>query len=433
MANPRKQSTKNNYRRRNHGRKPQTKSPLTPARRMAVEVTREVRQRSAYTRELIDSRREESTLEREEFAYAQVLCFGVAMCKGTLDWFIDRNLNSPSDIRDNVRDCLRISAYELLYLGKPDHVVADQGVEMVRYVASAAAGLGNAVLRKMVVDAKDFPWPAVGTGLDSFARLYGVPTWLASEFIIQHKRKVAASVLAACLAPAPTYVVDNPYLQGSTFAADLASQQVAAMVPVDGSVLEIGAGRGTKTMLLQRRAKLECGWSANIHTVDVHEYKEKLLAERLTAAHVPDVTTHSGDACELSAIKNLPRSFDAVFIDAPCSGTGTLRRHPEIRWSLAPEGVAELASLQLRMLKEAAGYVRPGGALVYATCSILRQENQEVVQAFLASEEGELFSIEPAQAHFPEFENAITEEGYFASLPQQDGPDGHFAVCLRRK
>ena len=420
-----------NYR-RHKGRKPSQKSALTPARKLAVEITAQARERDAYVRELIDARRAENTLPTEEFAYAQVLSFGVTMCRGTLDFFIDKNLNKPSDIKANVRDCLRISGYELLFLGKPDHVVVSQGVEMVRSVAPKAAGLANAVLRRMAADAPQFPWPQIGSGLASFARLYGVPEWLASELIVQHKRKVAAEVLSACLDPAPTYVVENPYAPGTTFVSDLSAQQSASMVPVDGSILEIGAGRGTKTMLLQRRAKLECGWSANIHTVDIHPYKEQLLSERLAANKVPDVTTHTGDACHLDEIKGLPSAFDAVFVDAPCSGTGTLRRHPEIRWKLTKEDLYGLAALQLRMLKEAAGCVRPGGALVYSTCSILKQENQEVVEAFLASDEGALFSVEPATPAFPEFEGSVTEEGYFASLPTAAGPDGHFCAILRR-
>ena len=121
-------------------------SKLTPARRAALELTRELREREAYARELIDTRRTSWEGSQEDFDYMQVLVFGVVMTSGTLDLLIDRNLNSPKDVKPKVRDALRISAYELLFLGKPAHVVVDQGVELVRAAAKKAAGLGNAAV-----------------------------------------------------------------------------------------------------------------------------------------------------------------------------------------------------------------------------------------------------------------------------------------------
>ncbi len=407
-------------------------SQATTARRVAVELVREVRERDAYARELIDKRRAAWTEAKEELNYMQVLVFGAVMCRGTLDCLIDRNLNSPKDIKDKVRDALQISAYELLYLHKPAHVVVDQGVELVRYVAPKAAGLANAVLRKMAADAQGFPWGDPEHENDTFARKLAVPEWLTEDLLMQYGFERAQGMLEACLKPAPTYTVENPYLPGSTFAADLSSQQVASMVPVDGNVLEIGAGRGTKTMLMQRNAYSWYAHAARIHTLDIHAFKERLLRTRMDEQRIPGVLTHTGDACDLDAVDGLPEAFDAVFIDAPCSGTGTLRRHPEIRWRLKRNDVKELARLQKRMIKAAAARVKPGCVLVYATCSILRRENQEVVTHFLKSPEGRGFSVVEAAPAFECFEESITDEGFFASLPAEGGPDGHFAAILRR-
>ncbi len=408
-------------------------SKLTPARQAAVEIVAQVRERDAYARELIDARRAGWPHSQEDFDYMQVLVFGVVMCRGSLDDLINRNLKSPKDIKDDVRDALRISAYELVYLHKPDHVVVDQGVEMARFVARKAAGLANAVLRKMAADAKDFPWGDKDTDHVAFARYYGVQQWFCDTLLMQYGIQQTEDLLAAFLKSAPTYTVDNPYLPGTKFAADLASQQVASMVPVDGSILEIGAGRGTKTMLMQRNAYAWYREPAVIHAVDVHQFKADLLSERMAEQHVPGVFTHVGDACDLDSIEDLPRAFDAVFIDAPCSGTGTLRRHPEIRWNLKKRDVSALAAIQLDMLKSAASYVKPSGVMVYATCSILRRENEEVVASFLKSEQGRGFSIVECTPAFEEFEDFITDAGFFASLPAVDGPDGHFAVILRRE
>ena len=405
---------------------------LTPARKAAVQLVREVRERDAYARELIDARRGSWRDSQEDFDYMQVLVFGVVMCAGTLDELINRNLNSLKDIKDDVRDALRISAYELIYLHKPDHVVVDQGVEMVRLVARKAAGLANAVLRKMAADAQGFPWGDKDTEHTAFARFYGVQQWFCDSLLMQYGIQATEDMLEAFLAPAPTYMVDNPYLPGARFAADLASQQVASMVPVDGTVLEIGAGRGTKTMLMQRNAYAWYRQPAVIHTVDVHAFKADILRQRMAEQHVPGVYTHVGDATDLDSVQGLPQSFDAVFIDAPCSGTGTLRRHPEIRWSLKKRDVSALAAIQLGMLKSAAGYVVRGGVMVYATCSILRRENDEVVASFLKSAQGKGFEIVECAPAFEEFDDCVTDAGFFQSLPAKGGPDGHFAVILKR-
>ena len=406
---------------------------LTPARQAAVEIVAQVRERDAYARELIDSRRAGWEHAQEDFDYMQVLVFGTVMCRGSLDDLINRNLKSPKDIKDNVRDALRISAYELAYLHKPDHVVVDQGVEMVRFVAPRAAGLANAVLRKMAADAKGFPWGDKDSDHVALARYYGVQQWFCDALLMQYGIQRTEDMLSGFLTPAPTYTVDNPYLPGAKFTADLASQQVASMVPVDGTILEIGAGRGTKTMLMQRNAYVWYRQPAVIHALDIHSFKAELLRERMEEQHVPGVFTHVGDACDLGSVEGLPSMFDAILIDAPCSGTGTLRRHPEIRWNLKKRDVSALAAIQLKMLKSAASHVACGGVIVYATCSILHRENQEVVASFLKSTEGKGFSVVECAPAFEEFEGSVTDVGFFASLPSANGPDGHFAAVLKRE
>jgi 16S rRNA (cytosine967-C5)-methyltransferase len=139
--------------------------------------------------------------------------------------------------------------------------------------------------------------------------------------------------------------------------------------------------------------------------------------------------------------------FDAVFLDAPCSGTGTMRRHPEICWALAPEALdptreESLPALQLDLLRAASSRVRVGGALVYATCSVLRAEDEDVVRAFLASEEGRGFRIAPVDAApgvacLDESARELvggrmTCEGLFRSSPRVGGCDGHFCARLVR-
>lgn len=389
----------------------------TPARLLALRLTAESRARDAYVRELVNTARAKTSLPTEEFDFAQVLAFGVVLCRGVLDEAIDRSLSSPRDVKPDVRDALRISAYELLFLRKPEHVVVDQGVELVKSVAPRASGLANAVLRKMAKDARDFPWGDPGCDDAAWARSFGMPEWLAVRLAADHGREVATQIMEADLHPAPRYLRDDPFNPDDRFACDLSAQRVADLVPLDGTILEIGAGRGTKTMLLESRAVETLGHAVPINAVELHEYRSKLHAERMAKAGIDCVASLAGDARDLDAIEGVLPGYDSVLLDAPCSGTGTMRRHPEIRWNLTPADVTELAGLQRELLDEAARHVAVGGTLVYATCSILDEENQRVVDGFLADQTQGTWRI---------------GEGSFASLPMLGGPDGHFAAVLQR-
>lgn len=393
-------------------------SKATPARVLALALTRQVRERDAYLRELINTARATTKLDAEEFDYAQVLAYGVVMCQGTLDEAINRSLNSPRDIKAKVRDALRISAYELLFLHKPEHVVVNEGVELVRSVAPKATGLANAVLRKMVADAKDFPWGDVDEDTAALARSFGMPEWLAAKLVDQYGREQAVQIMEADMHSAPTYLHENPFDPEQPFASDLSAQHVAELVPLEGTILEIGAGRGTKTMLIESRAQETLGHTVPVHAVDLHEYRAELHAKRMQEAGIKDVLSLEADARNLSAIEGLQESYESILLDAPCSGTGTMRRHPEIRWRLTPQDVDELAQLQLELLTEAASRTAPGGKLVYATCSILDEENQQVIDKFLAMQNPDAWVI---------------GDDSFATVPTFDGPDGHFCCILRKK
>jgi len=191
-----------------------------------------------------------------------------------------------------------------------------------------------------------------------------------------------------------------PTSRPSTFAIIVAPRPGQAM-------LEIGQGRGTKTVLMESAA-IAAGGHARIVSVEVDAGKARVSRRRMERAGVASHTsTQVLDATLLSG-RGLPAEidthFDVVFIDAPCSGTGTLRRHPEIAWSLEPEAVDparddSLPALQLRILLASASRVRLGGMLCYATCSLLAEEDEHVVEAFLASDAGMGFELadEPAR------------------------------------
>jgi 16S rRNA (cytosine967-C5)-methyltransferase len=138
----------------------------------------------------------------------------------------------------------------------------------------------------------------------------------------------------------------------------------------------------------------------------------------------------------VSSVAGLPRACeaDAVLLDAPCSGLGTLRRRPEKRWRLLPQEIDALAGLQAVLLSQGASLVRPGGVVVYSTCSLARAENHDVVAAFLGSEDGDGFATRDIRDEVPEeWRRWIGPEGWFQSAPETGGPDGHFVAAFVRK
>jgi len=186
------------------------------------------------------------------------------------------------------------------------------------------------------------------------------------------------------------------------------------------SLLEVGAGRATKTILLQSDATRAYGSQLVLSTLDNHAFKTRLLLERAERYGAEVAEALTGDALELDAVVG-DRAFDEVFIDAPCSGLGTLRRHPEIRWRIKPADIAEFARVQLGMLQSAAPHVALGGTLAYATCTVTREENNGVVKAFLESEAGAGFKLAP-----------VNGRSCVATRLSPGSSDAHFAVRFER-
>lgn len=445
----------------------------SPARLAALEVGTIVRTRKAFAQDVIAKHVDVAALSPEDRAFATKLALGVASSSGTLDEVIDRCLKSPSDIKDDVRDALRVSAYEIVFLDKSAHAAVDQGVELVRSTAPKAAGLANAVLRKIVAAKREFPFGDPSTDIEALARLHAFPLWLAERLAAELGFEGARDFMAVSNEPAPVFIAVNClkatdetvvaafagagaslvavsldgqrvagcyrlpdarmllaepvkqlFLDGKILVSDAASQAVAAAVlPTGGkpsSFLEIGAGRATKTILLQGNAKRLFGSQLDLWTLDNHAFKTKLLEERTKRYGVEVSGACTGDAMDLDAV--FPdREFGCVFIDAPCSGLGTLRRHSEIRWRITEADIGALSATGLAMLVSAASHVEVGGTLAYATCTVLREENVGVIEGFLKSEAGAGFRLD-----------AIRGKSCFSTGLAPRSSDAHFAVRMVR-
>ena len=460
---------------------------LSPARRRALSALMEARDGRGFVRDILAASAGTLSDARDE-AFALTLALGVTVTAGTLDEALDRYIAKPAEVSARVRVALRIPAFEMLYLDTPGHVAVSQGVELVRSQARSAAGLANAVLRRIdegraaffaAHDVSEERRELVGR-----ARRQGIPVWLArmiDDSLARHGIdgeslcfNGAAAPACACTRPGAVYsddvsgcfepsVLEGSYLvgapavvaasrdlvQGDLVISDLNAQLIAASAVRSGSCLEIGAGRGTKTYVMACRANRR-GLCGRHVAVDLSAAKCDINRQRLEQAGLAEgIEFAPGDGCDLDAtlahldVADTRTLFDTVFLDAPCSGTGTMRRHPEIPWRLLSSDIEDgLPKLQLQLLQEASRRVRPGGELIYATCSVLTVENEHVVDAFLQSEQGLAFDIAPLhQASAFQEEPAAVDylraredgRGLFQSFPLEPKDfDGHFCARLIR-
>ena len=436
----------------------------TVARRRALAFLGKRRRRDARARDLLRGADVLAELSERDRGLVTRLVLGVTAASGELDRVIDSHLRRGARLEPRVRDALRLAAFELLYLGHRADACVSQGVELVRGVAPRAAGLANAVLHRVAEE--DVPALAASHarvesrmfGASDLARVGALPRWLAERALASLGPERAAAWARRALEPAGSWVAANrarlsvdeavvaelleragcapePGPLAGSFSlgrpaalapsglverADvlpcaLAAQEVAltcAAAPGE-RVLEVGSGRGTKTLLLEGAA-MAAGGPCEIVSVEADARRSGRAAARMEAAGVADhVRCVAADA---RALDSSYGSFDLVFVDAPCTGTGTLARHPEIAWSLSPEAPAELAELQGAILASAAERVGEGGRLVYATCSVLAEENERVVEAFLAGPAGAAFEL--------------VESGLTTGRPDVDT---HFRACMRRR
>jgi len=436
---------------------------------VALRVLGRIRRDDAFSGAVLSAELSRAHLAPEDLALATHLVNGVLAASGVLDEVIDSRVMGSLEPR--VRDALRLGTYEVLFGRAPDYAVVDQTVEAVRVVRPRAAGLANAVMRKVAGRAAEFPWGDPEIDRAALARATAHPRWIVDLTLGVLGETRGREALESGTGPAPSYVRIDPfaaarevtlgkleeadpmpsppdsdcYLLGRPaavfgagdragwFAMDAAAQMAPrACAPASGlRIADVGAGRGNKTLCLQSLA-VRSGGPAAITAVDLHPGKCAALESRLAISGVPGVDIVCADGRDLSAVFG-PGAFDVVLLDAPCTGLGTLRRYPEKRWRLTSDDIARMTAVQCALIAAAAEVAMPGGSVVYSTCSIARDENGGVVESFLGTEEGSRFTVESLNAFVPpEWARFVTAEGYFQSWPAAGGPDGHFVAVLRR-
>ena len=450
---------------------------VTRARRIAFEVLRRVEVESAYAAELLHARLR--GVEHKDAALATEVTLGVLRWRRLLDFLLERHISQPLNKLDlEVLLALRMGLYQLRHLSRiPARAAVNESVELVKAAKkSSAARLVNAVLRRATETAQEPAEELIPAGLPVAERLgilYSHPTWIVRRWldffgeartaalleannrphrvicIVEDQERVAQvaeSLRKAGLSVAPGRLLRSAlvvgggdparaeaFRRGSISFQSEASHLVALLVDVQPgqSVLDLCAAPGGKTAVLARAA----GRGALIVAADNHLHRLRAMREnleRIGATHLHLAT--------LDATAPLPFSteFDRILVDAPCSGTGTLAANPEIRWRLCPEDLADFHRRQADLLSHALDQLAPGGRLVYSTCSLEPEENENVAAEILAKRR-DVRCVSGAAALAPHLregvrpESLVGSDDYFRTFPPEHDTDGFFAAVLERR
>ncbi|HVC44765.1 MAG TPA: 16S rRNA (cytosine(967)-C(5))-methyltransferase RsmB [Candidatus Binataceae bacterium] len=439
------------------------------ARRAALGILVRVARERAFADVLLGHRLDEFAPIDRGLITRMVL--GTIAWQGRLDYELARIASRPLDsIAPELLAILRMALFQLRMLDRvPAHAAVDTAVTLARETAGGAGGSGfvNAILRNALRRPVELP-PRAADENGYLAIAHSHPRWLAEKFVewfgidgaealMRANNEAAPNVMRLNLArggaeevaarlqregfaiaargrfPETIMLESAPppdssaIREGLCYPQAAASQLVARMLaPAPGAtILECAAAPGGKATHLAELV----GAAGRVIAVDLNFAglkKIRVLARRLGLRNVYPIRANAATAMPLGV-----QSFDYVLLDAPCTGIGTLREHPEIRWRLAPGDFARMAAMQAAMLATAAASVRPGGVLIYSVCSVAPQEGAGVIDDFLARN-GE-FAIDREFADAERFAGLIGADGMMRTRPDQAAMDGFFAARIKRR
>jgi 16S rRNA (cytosine967-C5)-methyltransferase len=434
-------------------------SAITDTRVVAAQIYGDLR-----TGELLDASfdRRTARFDARDRRWTRELVYGSLRKRAILDAYLQARVKGGlGRIDADLVDLLRLGAYQLLMMGSvPPYAAIGQTVELAkRRHGIGASKLVNAVLRRLDRDREQLSLPVIDDPIEALALEQSHPNWLVARWAArwghdETRRLLVANNAEAPLIARPVHVVreqleasleesgvhveDAPLLRDSLVLAgpiaslsELASFRkgqfhlqdpastlvtIYAAIAPGSTVADIAAAPGGKSVELARVAR-------SVFASDLSFARLRRVKENIDRLEMTNVHAFVADA-------RFPATheMDAVLLDAPCTGTGTFRRHPDARWRLKPSDLAVASSLQRALIRSAAQQVKVGGLLVYSTCSLETEENEAIVEGFLREHPEWRLEAPPAGT----VPAQVIDGGYLRVLPQTHGADGSFAARLRR-
>jgi 16S rRNA (cytosine967-C5)-methyltransferase len=425
----------------------------SPERRLALETLIALEERGGTLGDLLAAPKVERLAPRER-GFLHELVLGTLRHRGGLDFALAAAMDRPlARVDPPAREALRLGAYQVLKLRVADHAAVSETVDLARSVAPRAAGFVNAVLRRLTRDGAP---AAPDLSVDPLGWLTtegSLPPWLAERWLKQLGAETAVRRAKALLEPAPSTYRLNPRRadaaarvqaaalepralplegaweatagrattlarDGTIYLQDMGSQLVAHLAAAGGRVLDACAAPGGKSLLM-----------ADLHPdarVAALEISPRRLAALATLARRWGAENVHAVGADALSPPFAAATFDSVLLDAPCSGLGTIGRNPDIRWRLTPGAIAVQAERQRRMIARAALLVKPGGRLVYSTCTLEPEETDEVVAGFLDARRD--FTL----TELPTLARPFADGRVVRLRPEANRADGFFAAVLTR-
>lgn len=438
---------------------------MADPRLTAVKMLMKMDSSDAYSNLLLDHVFSESGLNDRDKAFAAALFYGVLERRLTLDYIIEKNSKIPFEKLDKAAvQILRAGLYQLLYMPSvPESAAVNESVSLCKKLKCfSAQGFVNAMLRSFIRSGKRISY----LGMTPEKRLsveYSCPEWLTEKLLNEYGTDFAVRALRASIGKPPVYARVNtlktttdkllkelakhkikaeaypglencikleksgdiekcvPFRQGLFHIQDISSQLCCLTLRpvVNETVLDVCAAPGGKSFTLTELM----GNNGQLISMDIHDMRVGLIEDGAARLGINILRARQNDASVFNA--ELPLA-DRVLCDVPCSGLGVIRRKPEIKYK-SPEDFSDLPEIQYQILETSAKYVKPGGTLVYSTCTLSRSENDEVAERF-------------AMAH-PEFLPIVQQIPYASATgdamrtycPDENGGDGFFTASFRRK
>ena len=457
-----------------HGLAPRSPRPRTAqsglnARRLALDVLTDVREKGAYASLALGEQLRAAHLSPEDRRLATGLVYGTLENQLQIDYALDRLMDHPT--REPVqRDILRMGAYQILFLDRvPDSAAVDEAVKLTRAMGmEAACGFINAVLRNLSRGKDEIAWPDREADPVAYLSVMGsMPRWLVDKLVAAYGPEEAGRVILyreeehpVCVRPNFTRLSDAEFealLQEKGWraerglaphawliygAGDLAAdadyragrfsiQGQSSMLAAEAlearpgmKVLDACAAPGGKSAYLCEQMQL----TGRVYAWELHEKRAQLLEGVRRRLGLDNLRISVRDALDFRP--DLEGALDGVLLDAPCAGLGVLSQKPDIKLRLKEEDIPAIVDTQGRLIDTVCRYVRPGGALVYSTCSLLPEENADRVRAFLQAHPN--FTLEPLPTSFPEELRARQTPCGLQLLGCRDGVEGFFIARMRR-
>jgi 16S rRNA (cytosine967-C5)-methyltransferase len=443
-------------------------------RTVAAEILLKVEAQKSYADRLLDHALKTHALSGQDRALLTQLVYGALRWRGKIDWLLGKLVHRPlADMDGYLRNLLRLTVYQLLFLDRvPSYAAVNEGVELAkRYGGASAGGLVNAVGRRLLREGDSLAKLDPGAGLvERLSVSWSHPEWLVRKWLASFGAEETEALLRADNEEPPVVLRVNRLKTDRQGLIEKLRAAGVDAVPSPLSYQGINLRKASSVeqlpgfkeglFLVQGEASQLVGFLLDpkpgerildacaapggkaTHLAELMEDRGEVVATDISAGGIERLKqnirrlglqsirpTRADVKFELTGELALP--YDRILADLPCTGLGTLRSHPEAKWHREEKDIERLSALQRQILQQVSSYIKAGGTLIYSTCTLTREENEEVLEDFLRRHNE--FVLESAAEFLPESARHMARGDYFLALSHKHGTDCFFAARMKRK